>query len=868
MLYTHWRNEEVDLYGGYITFAERYTAIQQSLHQQIAQYESFAFDVTKAQALVTEQQASEQWDEMVPGAQHAERHSKDVGSTDCDQFATVNPQLHGHSGVYDLGIDIGLAGTNNSDGTALRYDMPEEQYYGLMRSLSKEQMDFLYDTVHLLKTSDKPLYRFLSGGAGTGKSYVLRALRETIERFFKSKHGTDFTESSCMTVAPTGKAAFLAGGNTIHSAFHLAANHSLAQYRSLDADSRNTLRSKIGHIRVWLIDEISMVGTRMFSFINQRLQEIHNTCRPFGGVSIIAFGDLYQLQPVLDGYIFDDFGAPAGASDCSVLAPNVWTSLFTMYELRQIMRQKDSVAFAQLLNRLREGQHTDDDIHMLRTRVISHDSPNYPFCAQHLFRTNALVETHNMHVYQTSTSDKYSIKAVDTVVGAVSDSVISRVLGMIPSDPRKTMKLPSQLDLVIGGWYELTINVDVTDGLANGAGGIVKSVHLTGDNNYASGIVWMQFDDIKIGSQTRSTKKQLVTPKIDNSWTPIQPVSRQFQVGRSQNNQVLRKQFPLQHAAAKTIHRCQGDTLDQVVLDLSSNRKEPHMHYVGLSRVKTLEGLFILTLNEQKIHVSDKVQQEMTSLRSDRYMHMALCPHTAQQSLSSIAFLNARSLHKHIDDIRNHHTLMSCDIHMYCETRATQDEFTQSDMYAIPGFKYFMFEGSKQPGERSHYGIAIYSRHPILSSCKSLSITDSCNTECALLSFTPLKGIVIHVACIYCRPSISAVQLQADLTHILKDIRSSYCVHTALTHYSVIMGDFNSDWGVESTRQLISQTLHNFTQLVRGSTTDYNSTLDHIYTDIPLAHINSFVSEAYFTDHKPVICVIQKDLQSATADQL
>ena len=101
-----------------------------------------------------------------------------------------------------------------------------------------------------------------------------------------------------------------------------------------------------------------------------------------------------------------------------------------------------------------------------------------------------------------------------------------RVLAMIPSDSRKTMRLPAQLDLVVNGWYELAVNIDVTDGLANGAGGIVKAVILAGDTVHASGIVWMQFDDNRIEVKTRTANKQLYKPGIDNSWTPKHPVSR------------------------------------------------------------------------------------------------------------------------------------------------------------------------------------------------------------------------------------------------------------------------------------------------------------------------------------------------------
>jgi hypothetical protein len=125
-------------------------------------------------------------------------------------------------------------------------------------------------------------------------------------RYYKSKYGADYNTNSFMTIARTGKAAFLSNGNTICNTLHLQASQSFAQYRSLDAESRNTLRSHIRHVKVWLIDEVSMVGNRMLAFIDQRLQKVHSTNQIFGGYSVIAFGDFFQLPLGMDGSIFED----------------------------------------------------------------------------------------------------------------------------------------------------------------------------------------------------------------------------------------------------------------------------------------------------------------------------------------------------------------------------------------------------------------------------------------------------------------------------------------------------------------------------------------------------------------------------------
>ena len=121
----------------------------------------------------------------------------------------------------------------------------------------------------------------------------------------------------------------------------------------MTCDTLNTFRSKYKSLSVVIIDEISMVGNTMLSFIDQRLQELRGTKKPFGNVSIIAVGDLYQLQPIRDGWVFNDL-----KKGPSSLAPNLWKDHFKMFELTEIMRQKADIEFTELLNRLRHNSLT------------------------------------------------------------------------------------------------------------------------------------------------------------------------------------------------------------------------------------------------------------------------------------------------------------------------------------------------------------------------------------------------------------------------------------------------------------------------------------------------------------------------------
>ena len=115
----------------------------------------------------------------------------------------------------------------------------------------------------------------------------------------------------------------------------------------------------------------------------------------------------------------------------------------------------------------------------------------------------------------------------------------------------------------------------------------------------------------------RHENRNLYVQGIESTWTPIKPVTTQFGVGRNPTAQVVRKQFPLRPAAAKTIHRSQGDTEQKIVVNFSTRRAVPHIHYVGLSRVTTIEGLYITDLCEEKIAVNPHVIAEMELLRNE-----------------------------------------------------------------------------------------------------------------------------------------------------------------------------------------------------------------------------------------------------------
>ena len=312
----------------------------------------------------------------------------------------------------------------------------------------------------------------MSGGAGVGKSTVTNALYEALIRYLNTVAGENPDEINVIEAAPTGKAAFNIKGNTLHAAFKIPANKGF-EYCALDSDRLNTIRAKLRNLKVLFIDEISMVGSGMFNFLNLKLQQIMGSKEPFGGITVITVIDLFQLKPVFDRWIFENPNTSYGS-----LGSNLWSDFFTLFELTDIMRQKGDKLFAELLNRLSEGKHSEKDIDCLKERLLQTvpRDENYPMETTHLFTTNASVNAHNNSMYAKCESDKCQIKAIDIVVGDISDDLKKQMKDKIPDDPTKTMGLYSVTSIATNAKYDLTTNVNVTDGLTNGAECVIKKI--------------------------------------------------------------------------------------------------------------------------------------------------------------------------------------------------------------------------------------------------------------------------------------------------------------------------------------------------------------------------------------------------------
>ena len=202
------------------------------------------------------------------------------------------------------------------------------------------------------------------------------------------------------------------------------------------------------------------------------------------------------------------------------------------------------------------------------------------------------------------------------------------------------------LTVVVGMTGVMTANVDVEDGLINGARSVVKYIDYRMKGTNRPSIIWILFDYPRIGRSARQKYRALYNSSIQREWTPVFDVQRTFILNFKTYQKI---QFPLRPASGKTVFKVEGATVDKIVVDVSQNkqiRKILHIHYVALSRVEKLEDLYILNLNEGAMDLDEQVIEEIQRLQTDATLELCYVPfYKIGSGKIKIAFNNVRSLH-------------------------------------------------------------------------------------------------------------------------------------------------------------------------------------------------------------------------------
>ena len=382
---------------------------------------------------------------------------------------------------------------------------------------------------------------------------------------------------------------------------------STAKYEKLSSDSLSILRKGLQDLQLLIIDEISMVSSLMLTYIHLRLTEITGKHSLFGGASVIVLGDLLQLPPVKGNAPFMSLKPEEIRTSLeSVGAVNLWHT-FQYDELTINVRQAADQTYANLLANVRVGRLTEDDIQLLKSRLVAgasvhesatslyeqlHASGLQPICL--LSKVDACKQMNERMLQRlgVTTVSIASIDELDRVACSKTKQLADKKLKQLTSDASRTAGLETELKLAIGARVMLRRNIDMNKGLVNGCMGTVLGFTYAFDSSVK---------ELKISFDSGL---DIAISRINVPFELIKGVY------------VHRKQFPVSLAYAITVHKCQGLSLECAIIDLGESIFGPGMAYVALSRVTTLNGLHLLDLKVHRIVADSNSIIEYNRLRS------------------------------------------------------------------------------------------------------------------------------------------------------------------------------------------------------------------------------------------------------------
>ncbi|MDR3049723.1 MAG: AAA family ATPase [Elusimicrobiota bacterium] len=418
---------------------------------------------------------------------------------------------------------------------------------------------------------------FVTGNAGTGKTtflhhYITRAQKKTV------------------VLAPTGVAALNAGGETIHSFFKFKPDITISKIKKKKLKD-DSIYKKVETI---IIDEASMLRCDLLDCIDRFLRINRDAYKsPFGGVQIVFIGDLEQLPPVVkreEEHIFNSYYQ----SPYFLSAFALRDCLFHTVELKKIYRQQDQ-NFISLLNRIRNANADDDDLRLLNKKVSKNLLSQESFLKTHsialhhcgldpqsppaneiagLTRDGGKNCPQDMPIYLTTTNKKASwinqqylskIKEPTFEFLAKSDGI---------DETRRDM--PAEFQLIIKkGAQVMMLNNDKGNRWVNGSIGIVESIEKAGDN---------AFIRVKFANERVETVSPYEWELFKYKWNvQLQQIETEKAGSFTQ--------YPLKLSWAVTIHKSQGKTFNNIIVDMEYGAFAPGQLYVALSRCRALEGI-------------------------------------------------------------------------------------------------------------------------------------------------------------------------------------------------------------------------------------------------------------------------------------
>ena len=849
MLFLPWRDEEHDLIKEYQDFTSHYRDVANEIREQESMFTANLESTYNAMEIMDQHGAPEHaWDQIAPENLHNELADRAEG-------IEIDRPMAADDLIANADLIMRQKHADNREIMA-RYNVELEKsvldpndYRSFMRGLNKKQREIVTYNRRWCKNAVKawknnedinPYRIFLSGPGGVGKSHVIKLIQSDMQKILRLSHRVRPTDVTVLVTAPTGVAAYNVDGMTIHSALLLKVSGSKNAASPLTFDKLNTLRSKLENLTLIIIDEISMVGTDMLLNIHHRLNKIKGTSGNdvwFGNTCILACGDLYQLPPVQQRFIFNPVSDAMAKMHGS---GSIFMDEFYLHELTEIMRQKDDLSFANMLGRIRTGKYNENDIRMLKSREIKITDPSYPKDALHVFAFNKDVNAHNMNMLNelAKHEDHIILAAVDDKYDSTGAIDISK---LPPSKSQtETGGLETVLRLAVGAKVMMTVNIDTTDGLVNSVMGKVKAFKKNSENRIDT--ILVEFNDKNVGviAKTRSRYRQEYPNCV-----AVERHKGQYSKHNKKGAQINRIQFPLTLAWAVTIHKCQGLTLNDIVVDMNgASRFNCGQAYVAFSRVKSIKGLHLLNFDPKGIKTNSSVKDAMSTLQTKR---LPVCEDDSYfrnktHSTIAVGHLNIHYFLEKQNDLMNKYDMYK-DMDIMCFSETYLENAHNIASY-LKKFNYTAYRSdiSNVPNK---YGVMICLSSKLVA--HPLKVQGVKNIEICAVS-VQIKTTKFILCSLYMRPSLTVATKTNELRSLLSQLpEDTMCV---------ITGDFNHDLLREENQNLAMTMIDlGFVQHIHVSTTDSGTLLDHIYWNRNSV-IDTKVFDVHFSDHDLIAALI------------